>query len=142
MKFAIIGKPQGKQRARVSTFGGYAKAYTPQETVAYENRIMYAFKQAVDGKPSPYWEMPVIVQIRAFYGIPKSFSKRKKEEAVNCILRPQTKPDIDNVVKVVCDALNSVAYKDDTQVIKVVAEKYYADEPRVEVEIDEFVKEV
>lgn len=138
MKFAIIGKPQGKQRARVSTFGGYAKAYTPQETVAYENRIMYAFKQAVDGKTSPYWEMPVIVQIRAFYGIPKSFSKRKKEEALNGILRPQTKPDIDNVVKVVCDALNSVAYKDDTQVIKVVAEKYYADEPRVEVEIDEY----
>jgi Holliday junction resolvase RusA-like endonuclease len=138
MKFAIIGKPQGKQRARVSTFGGYAKAYTPEETVAYENRIMYAFKQAVDGKISPYWEMPVIVQIRAFYGIPKSFSKRKKDEALNGILRPQTKPDIDNVVKVVCDALNSVAYKDDTQVIKVVAEKYYADEPRVEVEIDEY----
>ena len=142
MRFEVLGKPQGKQRAKVSTFGGYARAYTPEETVAYENRIMYAFKQALNGKPSPYWETPVIVEIRAFHGIPKSFSKKKRDEALNGKIRPQTKPDIDNVVKVVCDALNSVAYKDDTQVIKVVAEKYYADEPRVEVELNEDLLEV
>ena len=52
-------------------------------------------------------------------------------------MRPQTKPDIDNVVKVVCDALNKVAYNDDTQVVKIVAEKYYGETPGLVVEIRE-----
>ena len=50
-------------------------------------------------------------------------------------IRPAKKPDIDNVIKSILDALNGVAYHDDTQVVAVFAEKYYSDTPRVEVEI-------
>ena len=45
------------------------------------------------------------------------------------------KPDIDNVVKVYADALNGIAYHDDTQIVSLVCEKYYSDQPRVEVKI-------
>ena len=138
MRFEVPGKPQGKQRAKVSTFGGYARAYTPEETVLYENRIILSYKQALNGGETPFWETPVTVQIIAHHAIPKSFSKKKRAEALNGNLRPQTKPDIDNVVKVVCDALNSVAYRDDTQVIRVVAEKVYSDEPKLVIDIKEF----
>ena len=69
---------------------------------------------------------------------PEKFFQKKHAQALDGNIRPQTKPDIDNVVKVVCDALNSVAYHDDTQVIRVVAEKVYSDEPKLVIEINEF----
>ncbi len=46
---------------------------------------------------------------------------------------PAKKPDIDNVVKAVLDALNGVAYRDDTQVIELHVRKSYSEKPRVEV---------
>lgn len=38
--------------------------------------------------------------------------------------RDTTKPDIDNVLKAVLDALNGVAYKDDSQVVEVRVVKH------------------
>ncbi|EGT3840206.1 RusA family crossover junction endodeoxyribonuclease, partial [Clostridioides difficile] len=53
------------------------------------------------------------------------------------VLRPNKKPDIDNVVKIIADSLNEIAYKDDTQIVEVVASKYYSDKPRVEVILED-----
>ena len=52
-------------------------------------------------------------------------------------VRPTKKPDIDNIIKAVLDALNGIAYKDDTQVVQVMAQKKYADKAFVEVAICE-----
>lgn len=49
---------------------------------------------------------------------------------------PQKKPDIDNVVKIIMDALNGAAYKDDKQVVSVFASKFYDDDPKVIVEVE------
>ncbi len=138
MLFEVIGQPQGKQRARVTIRGGFAKAYTPEKTASYENLIMLSFVTALHGNKTPFWECPLEIKIKAFYAIPKSFSKKKQQAAIDSQIRPTTKPDIDNVVKCVCDALNKVAYKDDTQVIRLSAEKYYGDEPKLCIEIKEF----
>ncbi len=51
------------------------------------------------------------------------------------------KPDLDNIIKIVKDALNDVVYVDDVQVIKVVSEWSYSSNPRLEVIIEE-VKEM
>lgn len=138
MRIEVFGQPQGKQRAKVSMRGGFARAYTPEKTASYENLINLSYIKALDGRQTPYWEKPVRIKITACYGIPKSFSKKRVTEALKGVIRPQTKPDIDNVVKVVCDALNNVAYHDDKQVIEVVACKFYSNEPKLVIEIDEF----
>ena len=131
IRITVPGQPQGKGRARVCLRGGYARAYTPDSTAAYENLIKLAYGNRGISV------VPVELTITAYYRIPKSFSKRKRAEALSGAVRPQTKPDIDNVVKVVCDALNKVAYNDDTQVVKIVAEKYYGETPVLVVEIRE-----
>lgn len=131
IRITVPGQPQGKGRARVCLRGGYARAYTPDSTAAYENLIKLAYGNRGISV------VPVELTITAYYRIPKSFSKRKRTEALSGVVRPQTKPDIDNVVKVVCDALNKVAYNDDTQVVKIVAEKYYGETPGIVVEIKE-----
>lgn len=67
--------------------------------------------------------------------MPKSKSKKVKQKMLAGEMRPQ-KLDCDNIAKVVLDALNKLAYNDDKQVVELIVEKYYADTPRVEVEIE------
>lgn len=137
MRIEVYGQPQGKQRARVCVRGNYARAYTPEKTASYENLINLSYIQALNGSLSPYWDKPVRIGIQAIYQIPKSFSKKRTAAALDGLLCPQVKPDIDNVVKVVCDALNKIAYKDDTQVVEITACKLYGVEPMLIIDINE-----
>lgn len=125
----IPGQPQGKGRPRVCMRGNHAHAYTPERTADYERQIRCAYA----GKPM--LAGAVHIDVQAYYGIPRSWSKSKRESALKDYIQPQIKPDLDNVVKVVCDALNGLAYKDDTQVVSITAGKHYSEVPRVEAEL-------
>ena len=50
-------------------------------------------------------------------------------------IRPTKKPDMDNVIKIIADALNKIAYRDDTQIVDCQVRKFYSEKPRVEVMI-------
>lgn len=137
VRFTVPGQPKGKARARtVRRGGGKSFSYTPEGTVLYENLIKTCYLQDAghvlfnDGQP-------LAVSITAFYEVPKSYSKKKKQEMLDGQLYPTKKPDIDNIAKCVLDALNKLAYRDDTQVVRLHMEKHYAEIPRVEVEIRE-----
>ena len=80
---------------------------------------------------------PLKVTIIAYYPIVKSTSKKKKQQMLEDLMFPTKKPDIDNIAKSILDALNKLAYRDDTQVVTLHMEKHYAENPRVEVEIEE-----
>ena len=84
-------------------------------------------------------DKPVLLTMHAYYAVPKSFSRKKHEMAVNesMINRvvPTKKPDLDNIIKCI-DGLNGIAWKDDSQVVNIVATKEYAEMPRLEVIID------
>lgn len=75
--------------------------------------------------------------ITAFYPIPTSWSKKKRTAAIGGAIRPTVKPDADNVLKVICDALNGIAYADDKQIVEAAVRKFYVMEPAVVVEIEE-----
>ena len=77
------------------------------------------------------------MSVSAYYPIPKSTSKVKKEKMLKGILLPDKKPDVDNVLKGICDALNTIAYDDDKQIVHMDIEKYYSEEPRTEVILKE-----
>lgn len=125
--FEIPGEPQGKARAR--TVRGHS--YTPQKTVLYENLIKTCFL-ALEDKETFFNKEPVEMHITALYPIPKSTTKKDFERIKRKELFPTKKPDADNIAKVVCDALNGVAYHDDTQIVKLVVNKAYTDsEPKV-----------
>ena len=72
-----------------------------------------------------------------FYSIPKSTPKKNIEPMLAGKIRPCKKPDIDNIIKIIFDALNGVAYKDDTQIFEVHAVERYGETARVEVELFE-----
>jgi Holliday junction resolvase RusA-like endonuclease len=89
------------------------------------------------------WELfdtPMQLKLSAYYPIPKSWSKKKRQLAVDGEIYPQVKPDLDNVMKAILDALNGVVYADDSQVINLVATKRYSTDPRIEVYVHEVLK--
>lgn len=75
--------------------------------------------------------------ITAYYPIPKSTSKKQHQAMLDGQIRPTKKPDWDNIGKIICDALNGIAYKDDSAIIEATVQKFYSDEPRVEVFLEE-----
>jgi len=134
-KFCIHGDPQGKGRPRFSTVCGHVHTRTPDETVLYENLVKTEYRQQV-GVKFPDDAM-LDVRIFAYYPIPKSVSKRKRQAMLEKRIRPIKKPDWDNVGKVICDSLNGIAYRDDAQVVDSMVRKFYGETPKVVVTIEE-----
>lgn len=130
-------KAIGKARPRFNFVT--KRTYTPTNTVNYEKRIRHEFMSKYD-LMNCYLSEPLECKIRAFYLIPKSYTKKKRNE---CIGRPyEHKPDCDNIAKAVLDALNNYAYKDDKQIVKISVEKLYSDvEDALEIEIKEYGEE-
>lgn len=134
IQFTVPGEPVGKGRPRVVRNNGFTRTYTPEKTASYENLVKLEF-QRQGGRMLKVG--PVKVWINADFRIPKSVSKRKREAMVAGHIRPTRKPDADNIAKVVCDALNGLAWHDDSQVVMLHVEKRFAEEPEVCVTITE-----
>jgi len=136
--FVVPGAPVGKGRPRASSRGGFVRMYTDAKTLSYEQLIAKQATYAM-GSLSEMLYTPISMRIVALYPIPVSWSKRKQLQALNGELIPG-KPDLDNVAKAVLDAGNGVIYQDDKQVIRLVIEKRFAFDPRVEVYVHEVLK--
>lgn len=130
--FVIHGAPFGKQRPKFSAFGGHVTVRTPKKTVNYENLVKMEYTtqcpgiRFVDG-------IPITADITAYYAIPKSVSLKKSGAMMRGEIIPTKRPDCDNVIKIILDALNNIAYRDDAQVAEIHFRKRYHDEPGVAV---------
>ena len=133
VEFTVPGEPRGKGRPRFRRVGNYVQTYTPDETASYENLVKVEYQNQCAYMFDR--EDPLTMQIIAYYGIPKSVSKKKRNQMLDGEILPLKKPDADNVLKVIADALNGVAYHDDVQLVTVHIDRAYADVPRVEVTI-------
>jgi len=134
--YTVYGEPIGKGRPRFARRGAFTHAYTPEKTKTYEDEIRYMARAAMGA--SPPLETPVTVAIYIRVGIPASFSKQKRKDALEGILKPTKKPDIDNVAKCHLDAIQGgIIILDDKQVTNLHVTKVYAETPAVEVMVKE-----
>lgn len=127
----VVTDPVAKARARTTMRGGNVRSYTPRKTEEAEWRIRSQFAaEYPDFEPLVG---PIALTVSAYIAMPASMAKKHRATA-----RPVTRPDIDNYAKTVLDALNGVAFKDDSQVVGLVMEKRYAVgfPPRWEIAID------
>ena len=133
VKFTVYGNPVGKERHRTTKTG---HTYTPEKTRSYEKEVQTCYQMDYMGKQ--LLEGELIAEIDAYFKIPKSATKGKKLAMEHNIVRPTKKPDMSNIIKIIEDALNKVAYKDDSQIVEVIGRKWWTlDNPRVEVLIYE-----
>ena len=125
--FTIPGPAQAKQRPRMNIRTG--RIYTPSATHKYEKLVKESYGD------NPCFENQFInIKILFKFEVPKSYSKKERAEALTGNLKP-TKGDIDNYIKSVLDGLNKVAFLDDRYICSITAEKIFAEESEVIVEI-------
>jgi Holliday junction resolvase RusA-like endonuclease len=127
IKFTIPGEPKAKARHRITKRGF---SYTPKETVEYENWVKQCYLLE---HGQTMLEGQINAHIKAYFGIPKSYSKKQRRQIEEGKLRPTKKPDTDNIAKAVLDSLNGIAYRDDSAVVSLTVEKLFDDIPRIEV---------
>lgn len=137
MKFEVKIKPVASPRPRVSRFG----TYMPGKYVFYKEAIKNSFIKE-NPKFTPFTG-ELKVRIETIFAVPKSYSKKKRQ-----MLLPipgicehgagyKGREDIDNLAKSILDALNGVAYVDDSQITCLLVFKTYGEEDKVIVEIEE-----
>lgn len=135
--FTIYGEPMGKQRPKFSRQGNAVRTYTPSRTVAYETKVRQAFNRSGGGafwcSKDEYFSLHMV----CYFPVPKAASKKAREQmlALKPTIFPK-KPDCDNIAKIVADALNEVAYYDDSRMQELcVVKRYTSLDPRVVVRI-------
>lgn len=119
--FTVPGEPVAKGRPRL---GKYGSTYTPAKTVEYENLVKLAYMG------NPLIQGYIMADIDLYFQIPKSVSKVKRGKMERAEIRPTKRPDCDNCIKAILDALNGIAYHDDSQVVEVRCRKLYSEQPR------------
>lgn len=131
INFSVPGEPVGKGRPRfVRTYRG-GRAVTPEKTRCYEELVRMEYCWQCRAK---FIDTDILkMHIDAYFSVPKSTSKKKAKEMIEKKIRPAKKPDADNIIKAIADALNDVAYYDDKQIVDCSISKYYSDNPRIEV---------
>lgn len=128
--FTVPGEPKGKGRPK---FNHYTRtAYTPKDTEEYEQRVRAAYFAATPGNPG-FEKSALCVEIVAFFGMPRNIRRDLATAMLAGDVKPTKKPDSDNILKIICDALNKFAYMDDAQVVHATVKKRWAEIPRVEV---------
>jgi Holliday junction resolvase RusA-like endonuclease len=127
--FTIAGEPVPQPRPRVSTAGGFARAYVPKEHPVHAYRK--AIAEAADEAGLVAQDEPLNVVIDAVFERPKSHSNKA---GVKPTAPRLPRPDVDNIAKAVLDALQDVM-GDDTLVARLVVEKSYGTEARTTVRI-------
>jgi len=133
--YTVYGEPVGKGRPRFVRRGTFVSTYTPQKTKTYEDEIRMMATAAM-GASEPL-DTPVTVAIYIRVGIPASYSKQKRKDALEGILKPTKKPDLDNVAKCHLDAIQGIIILDDKLVVNLHVTKVYAETPAVEVMVKE-----
>lgn len=132
IKLTIPGDVIPQARPRFSMRGNYPVAYDTEKCKDYKAYIKLI---AAQNKPAELLDGALSVEIKVFKAIPNSWSKKKKLSAETNETRPTSKPDLDNTAKTVLDSLTGIIWRDDSQVARLLVEKFYSNEPRAEIAI-------
>ena len=127
LSFKVPVTPYGKGRPRFSTVRGFVRTYTPEHTRAHEKTFKIYARQAMAGRFPFESDIPVAVKVIAYFPIPASYTKKRRKQCLSSGYHMK-KPDVDNVVKAVLDAMNDCVYVDDAQVHSIAVEKRYTDQ--------------
>ena len=127
IEFFVFMEPESKLRARMGKFG----AYTPEKTVSAERTIRIAARQALGKDFVPFARgVPLRLEVSFYHSKPKSVKR----------YQPTTKPDLDNMIKLVGDALNGELWHDDAQIVSIAASKFYVEDdfPGIRIRVQKF----
>lgn len=135
VSFIVPGVAVPKARPRVTRRNGKAMTYTPEKTVSFENLVSWTAQQAMKEYGCDLNSGPLRAEIGIALPVPSSWGKKVTEAALNGSVAPTKKPDMDNILKALFDAMNGIVFKDDSQVVEILSWKFYAATPETRISI-------
>ncbi len=116
----LIGEPVPKGRPRAfKDRAGNVRVYSPDKTAHAENSWRDAFRESkAQALPAG-----VPLALTAVFYLTRPVSAPRKRTY------PIGRPDVDNLVKLVTDALEGLAYERDSAIVTIAAQKEYATYP-------------
>ena len=147
IEFFVPGAPVGKGRPRAARRGAGVVMFTPGKTADYEALVAATAAAALagdalagDALAHQLLDGPLEAVLEMRFPVPASWSKAKRARALAGAEWHTSKPDADNVTKAILDACNGVVFRDDAQVVVMIATKAFSEEPGVRVVIRECAK--
>ena len=139
IEFFVPGTPVGKGRPRAARRGAGVVMFTPGKTADYEALVAATAAAALAGDAPTHQLLdgPLEAVLEMRFPVPASWSKAKRARALAGVEWHTSKPDADNVAKAILDACNGVVFRDDSQVVILIATKAFSEEPGVRVVIRE-----
>lgn len=133
MKIVFNIEPQQQERPRATGRGRFIRVYDPPKTAKFKRELKRLASLEMQGKDK--FDSAISVTISFFRKVQKSISKKEHVRRTQGHVRPIVKADLSNYLKSFEDALNGVLWKDDAMIVHEEIDKYYSDNPRIEVEI-------
>lgn len=132
IKLILPIEPVAQARPRARRFGRGIRLYDPPKTATFKRKLHKLAKENYHGKP-----LDGELEVTVIFGrsVQKSISKKERKLRLLGRHRPIVKPDLDNYIKSTLDALTGVLWVDDNAIVKLVAEKRYMEQPRIEIEV-------
>ena len=142
IRVEVPGEPKGWQRTghrvAINKRGRHvAVPYTQAQTRAEQGAIKWFANVAMRGR-APL-EGPLCLSVMAYMAIPASWSHKKRADALAGLIFPTGKPDVDNIIKLLADAVNKLVWRDDAQVVSASVWKRYDAHPRLVFEVSRAV---
>ena len=134
MRITIPIEPVSQLRPRATSRGGYTRVYDPPKVKAYKDNVR---KFLEDYPIKKFSDVELDVKAKFYLPVQKSISKKEQELRLSNVHRPKVKADLDNYIKSLLDALNGLVWDDDAKIVHLEADKYYAEQPRIEIEVHE-----
>lgn len=130
IRFGLDVEPYPKGRPKFVSRGKFVRVYTPAATVKAENQII---KLAEKYAPAEPIQRPVEVELAFTFTPPASRPKWMLTAALMGWAQHDVKPDLDNLAKLVLDALTRSGrfWRDDAQIVKLSISKGYGEQPQV-----------
>lgn len=134
IQFTVYGDPVAQGRPRASTATGHVRMYDPAKSRDYKDYVRLASREFA---PSQLLSGALGIEVIAYRPFTSVIRKSLKKAAAaeKGELLPLTKPDADNYLKGITDALKNVMWADDSQVVDATVKKRYSERPRIEISI-------
>lgn len=138
VEICVMGEPVAQGRPKFSRVCGHVNVRDPEKSKNYKALVRSEAQRIYEmDKAFAPIEGSCYMTLTVGRSVPKSWSKKMKAMAIKGEIRPTSKPDLDNYVKGILDAINTVIVKDDSKVVGINAIKIYQSNPGVDIVITE-----
>ena len=135
VRFKFDIEPVEQARPRATRFGNGIRLYDPKKVATYKQQLGHLARQEMQERGLKPFDGELTVRFEFYRPVQASISQKERARRLSGAHRPTVKPDLDNYIKSTSDALNGIIWADDNCIVGLMAEKFYAEEPHLMVEV-------